>query len=43
VAALAFIKAIWGADLAKGSATAAFLFPFLVLVIALQLRYLRWE
>ncbi|RMF01784.1 MAG: sugar ABC transporter permease, partial [Chloroflexi bacterium] len=43
IATLAFRSAIQGADLAKGSAIAAFLFPFLVLIIALQLRYLRRE
>lgn len=43
VATLAFTKAIQGADLGKGTAIAAFLFPFLVIVIALQLRYLRRE
>lgn len=43
IATLAFRSAIQGADLAKGAAIAAFLFPFLVLIIALQLRYLRRE
>jgi hypothetical protein len=43
VATLAFTKAIQGADLGKGTAIAAFLFPFLVIIIALQLRYLRRE
>jgi len=43
VATLAFRSAIQGADLAKGSAIAAFLFPFLVVIIALQLHYLRRE
>lgn len=41
VATLAFRTAIRGADLGRGTAIAAFLFPFLVAIIALQLRYLR--
>lgn len=43
IATLAFRSAIMGADLAKGAAIAAFLFPFLVIIIALQLRHLRRE
>lgn len=43
IATLAFRSAIQGANTAKGSAIAVFLFPFLVLIIALQLRYLRQE
>ncbi len=43
IATLAFRSAIQGADLAKGSAIAAFLFPFLVIIIAMQVRYLRRE
>jgi multiple sugar transport system permease protein len=41
VSTLAFRTAIQGADMSKGSAIAAFLFPFLVVIIALQLRDLR--
>lgn len=41
IATLAFRTAIRGADLAKGSAMAAFLFPFLIVVIAAQLVYMR--
>ncbi len=41
ISTLAFRTAIQGADLSKGAAIAAFLFPFLVLIIALQLRDLR--
>lgn len=43
IATLAFRTAIQGSNLAKGSAIALFLFPFLILIIALQLRYLRRE
>lgn len=43
IATLAFRSAIQGADLAKGAAIAAFLFPLLAIIIALQLRYLRRE
>jgi multiple sugar transport system permease protein len=38
ISTLAFRTAIQGSDLSKGSAIAAFLFPFLVIIIALQLR-----
>ncbi|NJN54057.1 MAG: sugar ABC transporter permease [Anaerolineae bacterium] len=41
IATLAFRTAIRAADVARGSAIAAFLFPFLIIVIALQIRYLR--
>ena len=41
IATLAFRTAIRSADVARGSAIAAFLFPFLIVVIALQVRYLR--
>lgn len=41
IATLAFRTAIQGSNLAKGSAIAVLLFPVLILVIALQLRYLR--
>lgn len=43
IATLAYTKAIHSANLGQGSAIAAFLFPFLVIVIALQWRYLRKE
>lgn len=41
IATLAFRTAIRGANIAKGAAIASFLFPFLVIVIALQVRFLR--
>ncbi|MEM7342881.1 MAG: sugar ABC transporter permease, partial [Chloroflexota bacterium] len=41
IATLAFRTAIRSADVARGAAIATFLFPFLVMVIALQVRYLR--
>jgi multiple sugar transport system permease protein len=41
IATLAFRTAIQGKALGKGAAIAVFLFPFLVILIALQLRYLR--
>jgi multiple sugar transport system permease protein len=43
IATLAFRTAIQGSNTSKGAAIAVFLFPFLVLIIALQLRYLRRE
>lgn len=43
IATLAFRTAIRGANVAKGAAIASFLFPFLVIVIALQVRFLRRE
>jgi multiple sugar transport system permease protein len=43
IATLAFRTAIRGANIAKGAAIASFLFPFLVLVIAMQVRFLRKE
>lgn len=41
ISTLAFRTAIRGANVAKGAAIASFLFPFLVIVIALQVRFLR--
>jgi len=41
IATLAFRTAIRSADVARGAAIAAFLFPFLIIVIALQVRYIR--
>ena len=41
IATLAFRTAIRGANIAKGAAIASFLFPFLIIVIALQVRFLR--
>ncbi len=41
IATLAFRTAIRSADVARGAAIATFLFPFLVFVIAMQVRYLR--
>ncbi len=43
VATLAYRSAIQGGDIGQGAAIATFLFPFLVLIIALQIRYLRRE
>jgi multiple sugar transport system permease protein len=43
IATLAFRTAIQGKALGKGAAIAVFLFPFLVILIAMQLRYLRQE
>lgn len=41
ISTLAFRTAIRSADLARGAAIAVFLLPFLVIIIGLQLRYLR--
>lgn len=41
IATLAFRTAIRGANVAKGAAIASFLFPFLLIVIGLQVRFLR--
>ncbi len=41
ISTLAFRTAIQGSNLSKGAAIAAFLFPFLIVIIALQLRDLR--
>lgn len=43
IATLAFRTAIRSADVARGAAIAAFLFPFLIIVIALQIRFIRKE
>ncbi|MGD8969519.1 MAG: sugar ABC transporter permease [Anaerolineae bacterium] len=43
LATLAFRTAIQGKALGKGAAIAVFLFPFLIILIAMQLRYLRRE
>jgi len=43
IATLAFRTAIQGKALGKGAAIAVFLFPFLIVLIAMQLRYLREE
>ncbi|MEM7333326.1 MAG: sugar ABC transporter permease [Chloroflexota bacterium] len=43
IATLAFRTAIRSADVGRGSAIAAFLFPFLMFIIYMQIRYLRRE
>jgi multiple sugar transport system permease protein len=43
VATLAYRSAIQGGNIGQGAAIASFLFPFLVVIIILQIRYLRRE